>query len=147
LRSKHNLIILDSNFILLPFQFKVDYLNEIRLNLEGEVEFIIFKQILKELEAKQVREPNATKFQREFKSGLSYLEKNRNKYDITFLDETKKAIETTDDFLLRKAIELKIENQLIFLATNDSILRKKAGEFGLNSIFLRQKKYLSFERH
>jgi len=147
LRSKHNLIILDSNFILLPFQFKVDYLNEIRLNLEGEVEFIIFKQILNELEAKQVREPNATKFQREFKSGLSYLEKNRNKYDITFLDETKKAIETTDDFLLRKAIELKIENQLIFLATNDSILRKKAGEFGLNSIFLRQKKYLSFERH
>jgi len=147
LRSKHNLIILDSNFILLPFQFKVDYLNEIRLNLEGEVEFIIFKQILNELEAKQVRLPNATKFQREFKSGLSYLEKNRNKYDITFLDETKKAIETTDDFLLRKAIELKIENQLIFLATNDSILRKKAGEFGLNSIFLRQKKYLSFERH
>ncbi len=147
MRSKHNLIILDSNFILLPFQFKVDYLNEIRLNLEGEVEFIIFKQILNELEAKQVREPNATKFQREFKSGLSYLEKNRNKYDITFLDETKKAIETTDDFLLRKAIELKIENQLIFLATNDSILRKKAGEFGLNSIFLRQKKYLSFERH
>jgi len=147
LRSKHNLIILDSNFILLPFQFKVDYLNEIRLNLEGEVEFIIFKQILNELEAKQVRDPNATKFQREFKSGLSYLEKNRNKYDITFLDETKKAIETTDDFLLRKAIELKIENQLIFLATNDSILRKKAGEFGLNSIFLRQKKYLSFERH
>lgn len=147
MRSKHNLIVLDSNFILLPFQFKVDYLNEIRLNLEGEVEFIIFKQILNELEAKQVREPNATKFQREFKSGLSYLEKNRNKYDITFLDETKKAIETTDDFLLRKAIELKIENQLIFLATNDSILRKKAGEFGLNSIFLRQKKYLSFERH
>lgn len=147
MRSKHNLIVLDSNFILLPFQFKVDYLNEIRLNLEGEVEFIIFKQILNELEAKQVREPNATKFQREFKSGLSYLEKNRNKYDITFLDETKKAIETTDDFLLRKAIELKIENQLIFLATNDSILRKKAGEFGLNSIFLRQKKYLSFEKH
>lgn len=147
MRSKHNLIILDSNFILLPFQFKVDYLNEIRLNLEGEVEFIIFKQILNELEAKQVREPNATKFQREFKSGLSYLEKNRNKYDITFLDETKKAIETTDDFLLRKAIELKIKNQLIFLATNDSILRKKAREFGLNTIFLRQKKYLSFERH
>lgn len=147
MRSKHNLIILDSNFILLPFQFKVDYLNEIRLNLEGEVEFIIFKQILNELEAKQVREPNVTKFQREFKSGLSYLEKNRNKYDITFLDETKKAIETTDDFLLRKAIELKIKNKLIFLATNDSILRKKGREFGLNTIFLRQKKYLSFERH
>ena len=146
MRSKYNLIILDSNFILLPFQFKVDYLNEIRLNLEGEVEFIIFKQILDELEAKQVRAPNATKFQRNFKSGMSYLKKNRNNYKITFLDETKKAIETTDDFLLRKAIEFKIENQPIFLATNDSILRKKARDFGLKTIFLRQKKYLSFER-
>ncbi|MFX1322265.1 MAG: PIN domain-containing protein [Promethearchaeota archaeon] len=146
MRSKHNLIILDSNFILLPFQFKVDYLNEVKLNLEGGVEFIIFKQILDELGAKQVREPNATKFQRDFKSGISYLEKNRNKYEITFLDEIKKDNETTDNFLLRRGIELKNEGYVIFLATNDSILRKKAKEFGLNTIFLRQKKYLSFER-
>ena len=146
MRSKHNLIILDSNFILLPFQFKVDYLNEIRLKLEGDVEFIIFKQILNELEAKQVREPNTTKFQRELKSGMSYLEKNRDKYLITFFDDIKNDNETTDDYLLRKAIDLKIENNLTFLATNDSILRKKAKKFGLNTIFLRQKKYLSFER-
>jgi rRNA-processing protein FCF1 len=146
LRSKHNLIILDSNFILLPFQFKVDYLTEIRLNLEGEVEFIIFKQVLNELNAKQVREPNAIKFQKNFKSGLSYLEKNKDKYNITYLDEIKNNIETTDDFLLRKALELKVENQHIFLATNDSILRKEARKFGLNTIFLRQKKYLTFER-
>ena len=146
MRSKHNLIILDSNFILLPFQFKVDYLNEVKLYLEGGVEFIIFKQILDELGAKQVREPNATKFQRDFKSGISYLEKNRNKYEITFLDEIKKDNETTDNFLLRRGIELKNEGYVIFLATNDSILRKKAKEFGLNTIFLRQKKYLSFER-
>jgi rRNA-processing protein FCF1 len=77
---------------------------------------------------------------------MSYLEKNKNVYMITFLDDIKKDNETTDDFLLRKAIEFKLENNFIFLATNDSILRKRARDFGLKTIFLRQKKYLSFER-
>ena len=39
-----NVVVIDSNFILLPFQFKVDYLNEIYLKL-GKINFIIFKQI------------------------------------------------------------------------------------------------------
>ncbi|MFX1410207.1 MAG: PIN domain-containing protein [Promethearchaeota archaeon] len=144
--SKFSLIILDSNFILLPFQFKVDYLREIRLNLEGLLKFVIFKQILNELEAKKNKEPKATKFQREYRSGLAYLNKNRDQYNIVFLEEIKATVETTDDFLLRKAIELRSENQLIFIATNDSMLRKKASEFGINTIFLRQNKYLSFKR-
>ena len=79
MRSNFNLIVIDSNFILLPFQFKIDYLNEIRVNLEGKLKFIIFRQILKELDAKIKREPKATKFQRQFKSGLLYLEKKKKK--------------------------------------------------------------------
>ncbi|MFX1315339.1 MAG: PIN domain-containing protein [Promethearchaeota archaeon] len=146
MNSKLNLIILDSNFILLPFQFKIDYLSEIRLNLEGIIKFIIFKQILNELEAKKNREPRATKFQREYRLGLAYLEENKNQFNITFLEEIKTTEETTDDFLLRKAVGLRSENQLIFIATNDSMLRKKAIEFGINTIFLRQNKYLSFKR-
>ena len=57
-----NHIVIDANFILLPFQFKIDYLYEIDNNLEGRTIFILFKQILDELEAKRLREPNATKF-------------------------------------------------------------------------------------
>ena len=40
-----NIVIIDSNFILLPSQFKVDYFNEINSKLEGKTLFIIFKQI------------------------------------------------------------------------------------------------------
>ena len=141
-----NLVVIDSNFILLPFQFKIDYLNEIRLNLDGKLKFIIFQQILDELEAKKRREYRATKFKRLFESGLIYLEKNKTNYDIDILDEIKTENETTDEFLLRKLVKLKHENQNVYLATNDSKLRNKSKKLSINVIFLRQKKYLSIER-
>ena len=69
-----NLIVLDANFILLPFQFKIDYLYEIDAKLEGKTIFIIYKQILDELEAKKIREPEAKKYHMNFKAGLFYFE-------------------------------------------------------------------------
>ena len=144
--SVNNIVVIDSNFVLLPFQFKIDYLKEIKLNLEGDTVFILFKQVLDELEAKKIREPRATKFQRNLKSGLAYLENNKENFAITFLEDVKEKSETTDDFLLRSSINLKSENSRIFLATNDALLRKKAKESDIGRIFLRQKKYLSFER-
>ncbi len=146
MKSNINLIVIDSNFILLPFQFKIDYLNEIRNNLEGNLKFVIFQQILNELEAKKKREPKSTKFIRLLNSGLLYLEKNKGKYEIDIVDDIKQENETTDDYLLRKITELREEFQTVFLATNDSELRRKARLSSINTIFLRQKKYLSIER-
>ncbi|MFX1257155.1 MAG: PIN domain-containing protein [Promethearchaeota archaeon] len=142
-----NLIIIDSNFILLPYQFKIDYLNEIYLCLEGKTKFFIFKQILNELEAKKRREPKARKFRRQFKSGMSYLEKNEKIYPIYFIDEIKNKNETTDEFLLRWCIKFKKEYKCVLLATNDSELRKKAKNLHINVIFLRQKKFLTIKRN
>ncbi|MFW9941038.1 MAG: PIN domain-containing protein [Candidatus Thorarchaeota archaeon] len=141
-----NLIVIDSNFILLPFQFKIDYLNEIRSKLEGKLRFIIFKQILDELEAKRRREPRSTKFKRLLDSGLLYLEKNRVNFDIVFHEDTKENNESTDEFLLRKSLELKNKGYNIFIASNDSELRRKARGSYLNTIFLRQKKFLSIDK-
>ncbi len=141
-----NLIVIDSNFILLPFQFKIDYLNEIRSKLEGKLRFIIFKQILNELVAKKRRESKSTKFKRLLDSGLLYLEKNKVNFDIVFYEEVKENSESTDDFLLRKSLELKKKEDNIFLASNDSELRRKARGLHINTIFLRQKKFLSFDR-
>ncbi|MHA2006056.1 MAG: type II toxin-antitoxin system VapC family toxin [Promethearchaeota archaeon] len=140
------IVIIDSNFVLLPFQFKIDYFNEIRLLMEGQLSYIIFRQILDELEAKKIREPKSTKFIQQFDSGMSYIEKNKIIHDIIPIEEIKNKRETTDNFLIRKAIELKNQGHHVFLATNDSELRKKARELKINTIFLRQKKYLSVER-
>ncbi|MFX0140329.1 MAG: hypothetical protein ACFFDN_42205, partial [Candidatus Hodarchaeota archaeon] len=114
MRSNISVIIIDSNFILLPFQFKVDYLDEIRLNIEGELKFIIYQQILNELESKRRREPKRTKFIRLHKAGLSYIERKEEKYNIDFLEDVKDNNETTDDFLLRMLKELKKENQYVY---------------------------------
>ena len=141
-----NIIIIDSNFILLPFQFKIDYLNDIYLILEGKIRFYIFKQVIDELKAKESREPKARKFRRMFKSGMSYLEKNEKIYPIYFIDEIKNKNEITDEFLLRWCIKFKKEYRHVFLATNDSELRKKAKNSNVDVIFLRQKKYISIER-
>ena len=143
--SFNNIVVIDSNFVLLPFQFKINYLKDISLNLEGKTRFIIFKQVLDELEAKKIREYKATKFQRNLKSGLTYLKKNKESYDIIFLEEVKDVNETTDDFLVKSSIKLKSENSRVFLASNDALLRKKARESNISTIFLRQKKYLSFD--
>ena len=141
-----NLVVIDSNFILLPFQFKIDFFNDINSSLEGGTKFILFKQIFDELEAKKTREPNSIKFQKQLKSGLLYLEKSKKKYDIIFKDDVKEKEETTDDFLLLKAIELKKEGVNVFLATNDQPFRRKLREALIGAIFLRQQKYLSIER-
>ncbi|MCK4778623.1 MAG: hypothetical protein KAT57_00485 [Candidatus Lokiarchaeota archaeon] len=146
MKSKNSVVVIDSNFILLPFQFKIDYFNEVRLKIEGKLKFIIFQQILNELDAKKRRESKATKFASFLESGLLYLERNKEKYDIEIMEDIKNDNETTDDFILRLSVKLKNVGQTVYLATNDSELRKKAKRIRIGIIFLRQKKYLSFER-
>ena len=140
-----NLIVIDANFILLPFQFKIDYLYEIDAKLEGKTIFIIYKQILDELEAKKIREPEARKFHMNFKAGLLYLEKNNEKYNVDYKQNIKIKDETTDNFLLKSCMELKSISKRVFLATNDAELRRNANKMEVRTIFLRQKKYLSFD--
>ncbi len=140
-----NLIVIDANFILLPFQFKIDYLHEIDASLEGKTIFIVYKQIFDELEAKKIREPEARKFHMNFKAGLLYLEKNNEKYNIDYKQNIKLREDTTDNFLLKSCMELKSISKRVFLATNDAELRRKANKMEIRTIFLRQKKYLSFD--
>jgi len=140
-----NLIVIDANFILLPFQFKIDYLYDIDSQLEGRTVFVLFKQILDELEAKRLREPNATKFIMNLKSGLSYLENNNKNYNIVYKHITKSTEESTDDFLVRNCQELKGKENRVYLASNDVDLRRKVRKIGFSTIFLRQKKFLSFD--
>jgi rRNA-processing protein FCF1 len=140
-----NFVIIDSNFVLLPFQFKIDYLTEITRNLEGVIEFIVYKQILDELKAKKKREEKKTKFKNQLKAGLLYLNKFKDDFNIKFKNNTKIEYEKTDDFLLRKCIELKKVAKHIFLATNDAELRKRAKSSGINVIFMRQRKLLDIE--
>jgi len=145
-KKDDNIVVFDSNFILLPYQFKIDYLNDIYLNLEGKTRFYIFKQSLDEIEAKIRREPKTRKLKRQFKGGMAYLDKNEKIYPLYFIKEIKEKNETTDEFLLKWCRKFKKEYKKVYLATNDSELRKKAKNSNVNIIFLRQQKFLVIER-
>jgi len=140
------LVVIDANFILLPFQFKINYLEEIERIIQRKIKFVVYKQIIDELKAKARRENKANKFILLLNSSLSYLEKYNADYDILFDPSIKIQNETTDEFLLRKCIELKNQGYIIYLATCDKELKKKARNQKLNLIFIRQKKKISIER-
>jgi rRNA-processing protein FCF1 len=144
-KKEYNVVVIDTNFILLPYQFKIDYLSDIYLHLEGKTRFYVFKQSLDEIEAKIRREPKTRKLKRQYKGGMAYLDKNEKIYPIYFINEVKDESETTDDFLLKWCIRFKKEYKKVFLATNDSELRKKARNSNVKLIYLRQEKYLVFE--
>ena len=144
-KKEINVVVFDSNFILLPYQFKIDYLSDIYLELEGRTRFYVFKQSLDEIEAKIRRDPKTRKLKRQFKGSMSYLDKHEKIYPIYFINEVKDENETTDDFLLKWCIRFKKEFKKVFLATNDAALRRRAKKSNVNLIFLRQKKYLVIE--
>lgn len=140
----HKAIIIDANFILLPIQFRIDYLFEIRHILEGKLDFIIFQQVIDELEAKKIRiqsKKDAT-FQTQFHAGLRYLDQKKSEYNVIFRDEIKNMEETTDEFLLKQAILFKKNYKSVYLATNDSELKKKAHKSNIYIIYLRQGKQI-----
>ena len=137
-----NIVIIDANFILLPIQFNIHYLEEIKYQLEGKTKFLIFQQILDELKAKKHRKKMAkknAKFEMQFKGGLQYLQKNQTDFNIEFIDKRKQPDESSDDFLLRKTLEIKKKEKSVFLASNDANLRKRATKQAISVIFLRQK--------
>ncbi|TFG17709.1 MAG: hypothetical protein EU531_02585 [Promethearchaeota archaeon] len=140
------LVIIDANFIILPYQFKINYLEEIEHKLQGKVKFIVFKQVVDELKAKREREKKANKFFLLLNSGLSYLEKYKSEYSIIFDPSIKDHDETSDEFLLRKCIDLRNRGNLVYLATCDKELKKNAKSHRINRIFIRQKKMISIER-
>lgn len=139
-------VIIDANFILLPFQFKIDYLDEIESKIPGKVRFFIFKQVIDELRAKARREIKSNKFLILINSNLSYLENYKQDFNIIFDPSIKDPDETSDEFLLKKCIELKEKSKNVYLATNDKELKKKAKKHKINLIFTRQKKIISIER-
>ncbi len=145
-RKIDNIVLLDANFILLPFQFKIDYLSEIELNLEGNTRFLVLEQTIQELNAKNVRETTASKFPQLLEAGLTYLKSQKDRFDVQFANEIKNKNESSDDFLLKSAHALKKECSKVFIATNDANVRKRAKELSIGAIFLRQKKYLSILR-
>jgi len=126
-------VILDSNFLLVPFQFRIDIFEELN-DLLGKAEPTVLSTTLEEL--RKIAEKSSSKRHMQFSAALKLAEK------CEILEVKKEASENYDDVIFRVACELKIP-----VATNDAELRKKLRKAGLATIYLRQKSRLAIEGH
>ncbi len=127
------LVVVDTNFLTVPYQFNVDIFSESNLILEQRVDFVILSSVLKELN--NLAETAKGNDRRAFRVALELAE-NCRVVDVQ-----------------GPASELPVDDQLIehaaqkggVLATNDKDLRARARSRGIPVLLLRGKKRLVLE--
>ncbi|MCX8161759.1 MAG: 30S processome protein Utp24 [Candidatus Bathyarchaeota archaeon] len=125
-------VILDSNFLLLPFQFGIDIFECVRDLLCRNVEFIVLPQIVEEV--KRIADGVGDN-SRGARLALKLIEE---KCTILDLDEVRGL--NTDESILRAAVNLDA-----VVATNDRTLRRKLRSKGIPTIFLRERSHLDID--
>ena len=124
-------VLLDTNFLFIPFRFGVDIFEESERVVNQRLVFAITPQILKEIEGLRIdASPN---FERE----LQFVEKIVERCII--LDEKIYPCESVDDSILRIAVE-----KGYIVATTDTKLRNRLRRSNVQALFLRQKTHLEF---
>lgn len=119
-------IILDTNFLLIPFQFDIDIFLEIERIADFKYELFIVDKTVDELN-KIIKEQKGQN-------------KEAAKIALALLENKKiKKLKTTEDLDV-DSILLKQKGAII--ATQDIILKRKLMKSGIKTITLRQKKYL-----
>ncbi len=128
-------MLLDTNFLLLPFQRRIDIIEEIKLLLSSHVDFVVLPQILCELQ--RLVALGSSKEQRAAQSALQLVQqycicKNQS-------DSIKAALDA-DTALLEYALAT-----AALVATNDRALRRSLVKHGCRVIFLRKLAVLALD--
>jgi rRNA-processing protein FCF1 len=125
-------VVLDSNFLFVPSQFRLDIFEELANLLNQRFELIILSSTQKELEG--LAESDSPKRRKQALLALKLAEK------CHLVPVEKDSKETYDDVIVRVAAKWKSP-----VATNDRQLRKRLKNLGVPVIFLRQKQRLMLE--
>ncbi|MFQ5405733.1 MAG: PIN domain-containing protein [Candidatus Micrarchaeia archaeon] len=122
------IVVLDSNFLLVPFEFKVDVFDQARGLLAGKLDFVVLDSCISEIKSFEGQTG------RKMLSALNALEKK----GLTLVKGTGKA--RADDDIVAFA-----SSNDVVVCSNDSLLRKRLKEKGVKTIFLRKKSFLVLE--
>ncbi len=125
-------IILDSNSLFVPLQFKIDIFSEAERLLNRRVNFVLLSPIKRELELLATRESPKTRREAAFALKLA------EKCTYVTVDSDEKL--TTDDIIVKVA---KAWNSPVF--TNDTQLRKRLRDISVPVIYVRQKSRLEID--
>ena len=120
-------IILDTNFLMIPLQFRVDIFSELERISNFNYKLCIFEQSVDELSNIVEKQKGKSRNAAQFALKLIRLK------DIGVLKAEGRSV---DIMLLKNA------DKDTVIATQDRLLKKKLLEKGVSVIILRQKKYL-----
>jgi rRNA-processing protein FCF1 len=127
-------VLLDTNFLLIPGQFKVDIFSEIDRLIEGEYRIVVAEPSFEELE--KILKEGDGEDKSAAKLGLALIKSK----GVEILSQPQKVFKGVDDFLLETAVE----NNFI-VGTADRELRKRLKHAGIPVIVLRSKQHLVLE--
>jgi rRNA-processing protein FCF1 len=125
-------IILDSNALFVPLEFKIDIFSEVECLLNRNVNFVLLSTVKRELEILSAKE--SPKMRRE----AAYALKLGEKCQYVNVDNNEKL--RTDDIIVKVA---KAWNSPVF--TNDSQLRRRLRDISVPVIYVRQKSRLEID--
>ena len=143
------IVLLDSNFLFVPLQFKVDIFEEIPRLMEEKTDLIVLSGVKDEIMEKNKR----TAGKLVSKQGLGVLQllaKKAQQGVVKSVKIDRRSNEPVDDYIIRAASQLKtsgtsiVEKPItrIAVATNDKLLKTKCTAAGFNIVQMRQKTHL-----
>ena len=125
-------IILDSNALFVPLQFKIDVFEELKRLLNMNFELVLLSPVRRELE--RLAEKGSPKMCK----NASYVLKLAEKCKLVEVNE--KTAASTDDVIVKTAQEWKSP-----VFTNDRQLRKRLRDINVPVIYVRQKSRLEID--
>ena len=119
-------VILDSNALFVPLQFKIDIFNDLGRLLNRNFELILLSPVKRELEA--LAEKGSPKMRKNASYPLKFAEKCK------YVEVSVSASTLTDDIIVKIAKEWGFP-----VFTNDRQLRKRLRDISVPVIYVRQK--------
>ena len=130
------IVLLDTNFLLIPAQFKVDIFAELRRLCDFSYEVAVLAATVAELNG-IVNDKNASaNDRRAAKLGLQLIKAK----GVSVIGAERKVFKSTDKAILGFAAQ---GRGSVVVATQDRLLREKLKSAGVAVIVMRQKQYLA----
>ena len=125
-------VIVDSNALFIPFQFKIDIFTELQRLLNRNFELVLLSPVKRELE--MLTQKSSPKTRKDAAFALTLSER------CTFVKVSEKPDEPTDEVILRIAKAWKAP-----VFTNDKLVRRKLRDISMPVIYVREKSRLEID--
>ncbi len=142
-------VLLDSNFLYVPMEFKIDVFEEIPRLLEEATELVLLSGVKDEIVEKNKRTLGKL-VSKQGVGALQLVSKMVELGKVKILKVERRPKETVDDYVIRAGMQIQnapVDGNAkrvtrIVIATNDKGLKSKATAAGYSVVQLRQKTHL-----